>query len=74
VGRFGRRYEGNLSQYKNKINQKQSVEAKMCAELHATTEQKCVDCSKWLHELCTMYDDRCNSCGKQFIRENKKNK
>jgi hypothetical protein len=44
-----------------------------CEELCATTEQncdwiKCVDCSKWLHELCTMYGDLCNSCGKQFIR------
>jgi hypothetical protein len=32
----------------------------------------CVDCSKWLHELCTVYGDRCNSCGKQFIRKEKK--
>jgi hypothetical protein len=36
-----------------------------CEEPYATTEQNgdCitrVDCSKWLHELCTVYGDRCN--------------
>jgi hypothetical protein len=47
-----------------------------CEEPYAATEQNgdCitrVDCSKWLHELCTVYGDRCNSCGKQFTRKKK---
>jgi hypothetical protein len=46
-----------------------------CEEPYVMTEEngdwiRYVDCSKWLHELCTVYGDRCSSCGKQFIRKN----
>jgi hypothetical protein len=50
----------------------------MCAEImkksNASTEKKCdwikgVDCKKRLLELCTVYEDRCNSFGKESIRE-----
>lgn len=35
---------------------------------------KCIDCLGWLHETCTMYNQRCNGCGKIQKQKNAKNR
>lgn len=34
---------------------------------------QCIDCCGWLHETCTMYNERCNNCGKIEKRKSVKN-
>lgn len=35
---------------------------------------KCIDCLGWLHETCTMYNQRCNGCGKIEKQKHVKNR
>lgn len=33
---------------------------------------QCIDCKKWMHETCTIYDVRCNICGRKHKIQNLK--
>lgn len=51
-----------------------NVNCTECLENYLLTKNnadwiQCIDCSEWLHETCTMYDDRCNTCGRNEIRK-----
>jgi DNA-directed RNA polymerase subunit RPC12/RpoP len=44
-----------------------------CWENYYTTSKddwiRCVKCSRWLHENCTVYADKCTDCGRQAVTE-----
>jgi hypothetical protein len=47
-----------------------------CLENYHDTKEKvdwlqCISCENWMHETCTMYDIRCNDCGRKEKRAEK---
>lgn len=45
-----------------------------CLEIYAVTTSrsdwiKCMSCGRWLHESCTLYQDKCCDCGRKEIRQ-----
>lgn len=64
----------NSVEKKNKTYDEDDVSCVECWEDYYVTKTKvdwiqCLGCKNWLHESCTMYTNKCNSCGRNEVRD-----